>query len=80
MGAKVFPKKSNNGKPVHGFMICDIVPRKNTMHAITMFERKTLHKNCHQVGLHLAFYPSDHGLCKFHSKLLNLDPIFGRYV
>jgi hypothetical protein len=25
----------------------------------------------------LAFYPFDHGLCKFHNKLLNLDPIFG---
>jgi hypothetical protein len=23
--------------------------------------RKTLHKKCHQAGVHLAFYPYDHG-------------------
>jgi hypothetical protein len=45
-----------------------------------MFQRKTLHKKCHQAGLHLAFYPSDHGLCKFYSKILNLEPIFGSDV
>jgi hypothetical protein len=28
----------------------------------------------------LAFYLVDHGLSKFHSKLLNLDPIFGSVV
>jgi hypothetical protein len=25
----------------------------------------------------LTFYPIYHGLCKFHCKLSNLDPIFG---
>jgi hypothetical protein len=61
-------------------MICHVVPRKNINHGIPRFQRKTLHKKWHQAGLHLAFYPIDHGLCKFHRKLLNLDPIFGRDV
>jgi hypothetical protein len=58
-------------------MICDVVARKNTKHAIPRFHRKTLHKKWNQGGLHLALYPIDLGLCNFHCKLLNLDPIFG---
>jgi hypothetical protein len=73
-------KNQKNGKPAHGVMICHVVPRKNTNHGIPRFQRKTLHKKWHQAGLHLAFYPMDHGLCKFHRKHLNLDPIFGRDV
>jgi hypothetical protein len=76
MGANEIQKKSKNGKPVHGVMICDVVPSKNTKHGIPIFHGKTLHKKCHQVGLHLAFYPIELGLCKFYSKLSNLDPIF----
>jgi hypothetical protein len=32
-----YPTKIKKGKPVHGVMICDVVPRKNTMHAIPIF-------------------------------------------
>jgi hypothetical protein len=63
MGAKEIQKNSKNGKPAHGVMMCDVVPRKNTKHAIPMIQRKTLHKKWHQAGVHLAFYPSDNGLC-----------------
>jgi hypothetical protein len=76
MGEKEIQKKSKNGKPVHGVMICDIVPRKNTKHVIPIFYRKTLHKKCHQGGLHLVFYPIELGLCKFYIKLSNLDAHF----
>jgi hypothetical protein len=37
MGAKVSNKNQKIGKPVHGVMICDVVPGKNTMHAIPIF-------------------------------------------
>jgi hypothetical protein len=77
MGAKEIRKKSKNGKSPLGFMICDVVPRKNIKHGIPMVQRKTLHKKWHQAGVHLAFYPSDLGLCKFHRKLSKIDPIFG---
>jgi hypothetical protein len=50
-------KNQKNGKPVHGVMICDVLSMKNTKHAILMFRRETLHKKCHQGGLHLAFLP-----------------------
>jgi hypothetical protein len=49
-------KFKKNGKPVHGGMICDLVPRKNTKHGIPMFQRKTVHKKWHQARVHLAFY------------------------
>jgi hypothetical protein len=45
MGAKEIQKNQKNGKPVHGVMICDIIPWKNTKHGILRFHRKTLHKN-----------------------------------
>jgi hypothetical protein len=77
MGERKFKKiKKKNGKPVHGVMICDIILRKNTKHGIPTFHRKSLHKKWHQGGLHLAFFPIELGLCKFYSKILNLDPIF----
>jgi hypothetical protein len=60
MGAKKIQKKK--GKPAHGVMICDVIPRKNTKHGIPRFHRKTLHKKCLQGGLHLAFYPIAHPL------------------
>jgi hypothetical protein len=55
MGAKEIQKNQKNGKLVHGVMICDLIPRKNTKHGIPRFHRKTLHKKCHQAGLHLVF-------------------------
>jgi hypothetical protein len=79
-GQRKFKTKSKNGKPMHGVMICDIIPWKNTKHGIPRYYRKTLHKKCHQGGLHLALYPIELGLCKLYSKLLNLDPIFGNDV
>jgi hypothetical protein len=80
MGAKEIQKNKKNAKPVHGVMICEVVPRKNTKHCIPIFHRETLHKKCNQGRLHLAFYPIELGLCKFYSKLSNLDPIFGSDV
>jgi hypothetical protein len=76
MGAKVVQKILQNGKPVHVVMICDVLPRKNIKHVIPRFQKNSSQK-WHQAGVHLAFYPFDHGLCKSNSKLLNLDPIFG---
>jgi hypothetical protein len=73
-------KLKKNGKPVHGVMICDIVPIKNNKHGIPRFHRKTLHNKCHQAGVHSAFYPIELGLCKLYRKLLNFDPIFGSDV
>jgi hypothetical protein len=75
-----FKKKQKNGKPMHGVMICDVIPSKNTKHGRSMFHIKTLHKKWHQGGLHLAFFPIELGLCKFYCKILNLDPIFGSDV
>jgi hypothetical protein len=37
MGAKEIQKKQKNGKTVHGVMICDVIPRKNTKHGIPTF-------------------------------------------
>jgi hypothetical protein len=42
---KAVQKNSKNGKPMHGVMIYDMVPRKNTKHDMPRFHRKTLHKN-----------------------------------
>jgi hypothetical protein len=40
MGAKEIQKYQKNGKPAHGVMICDVVPRKNTKHGIPRFQRE----------------------------------------
>jgi hypothetical protein len=38
MEAKEVKKKiKKNGKPMHGVIICDVVPRKNTKHSMPMF-------------------------------------------
>jgi hypothetical protein len=39
MGAKEIQKNKKNGKPVHGVMICDVIPRKNTKYVIPRFRR-----------------------------------------
>jgi hypothetical protein len=39
MRAKEIQKNQKNGKPVHGVMICDVIPRKNTKHGIPRFHR-----------------------------------------
>jgi hypothetical protein len=67
MGAKEIQKNQKKGKPVHGSMICELIPRKNIKHGIPRFHRKILQKKCCQLGLHLAFYPIELGLCKFYS-------------
>jgi hypothetical protein len=45
-----YKKIKKNGKLVHGVMICDMVPRKNTKHVIPRSHRKSLHKKWHQAG------------------------------
>jgi hypothetical protein len=45
-------KIEKNRKPVHGVMICDVVPWKNTKHGIPRFQRKTLHKRGHNGSKH----------------------------
>jgi hypothetical protein len=50
MGAKEI-KKQKIGKPAHGFMICDVVPWKNTKNGMPRFQRKTLDKKWHAFGL-----------------------------
>jgi hypothetical protein len=55
MGAKEIQKNHKNGKPAHGVMICDVVPRKNNKLSLPRFEGKTLHKIWHQAGVNLAF-------------------------
>jgi hypothetical protein len=37
MGQRKFKKNQKNGKPKHGVMIYDVVPRKNTKHGILTF-------------------------------------------
>jgi hypothetical protein len=33
-------KNQKNGKPVHGVMICDVLPMKNTKHGIPILKKK----------------------------------------
>jgi hypothetical protein len=79
MGAKEIQKKSKKGKPGHGVMICDLVPRKIPNMSYQHFKEKLFTKNGTKEDF-TWLYPIEPGFCKLHSKLLNIDPIFGRDV
>jgi hypothetical protein len=48
-------KKLKKGKTEHGFMVCDVVPRKIPNMACQGFIRKLFTKCCYQAGVLLAF-------------------------
>jgi hypothetical protein len=58
MGAKEIQKKSKNGKPVHGVMICEVIPRKNMKDGIPIFHGKTLHNKMPPRRTSLGFLPN----------------------
>jgi hypothetical protein len=77
-GPGEFRKNQKNGKIVHGVMVSDASPRKNTKHAIPRVHTWTLsQRGAPRQEFSWSSLPEDHGLCKFHSKLWNHGPIFG---
>jgi hypothetical protein len=74
-----FKKNQKKGKPGHGVMICDLVPRKIPNMSYQHFKEKLFTKNGTKEDF-TWLYPIEPGFCKLHSKLSNIDPIFGRDV
>jgi hypothetical protein len=53
-----FEKNKKNKKPAHGVMICDLVPRKNTKHAIPRFHKKKSSQKMASSRTSLGFLPN----------------------